>query len=109
LNWTRAQTTGPAPAGHAIAIYDEARQQILLVAMANCPSPCADETWTWNGAAWTKHHPAHTPPGWLSGNGMAYDPISRQVISFGGKSDQLGSVIINQTWGWNGSDWTQLG
>jgi hypothetical protein len=109
LKWTQLQTTGPSPAGSGQAVYDEERQQILLLMPTECGSPCADQTWTWNGATWTQHHPAHTPPGWLSGNGMAYDPISRQVISFGGKSDQLGSAIINQTWGWNGSDWTQLG
>jgi hypothetical protein len=40
---------------------------------------------------------------------MAYDPITQQVLMFGGKSDEIGAKVINQTWAWNGDDWVQLG
>jgi hypothetical protein len=53
------------------------------------------DTWTWNGTAWTKHKPAHSPGCCPA---MAYDAATGTVVLFGG----------GDTWSWDGTDWTQL-
>lgn len=108
--WTRVESASEAPQGEAVGAYDQTRHQLVLVTPANgAPNDWANPTWTWDGNSWTRHRPSHRPPGGLWFQSMAYDPISRQVIMFGGKSDELGPKVINQTWAWNGVDWVQLG
>lgn len=108
--WTHSQTDISAPGGYAHAAYDEGRHQLVLVTPGGCaPNAWADAMWTWDGNVWTRHYPSHRPPGGLGSQSMAYDPIGRQVLMFGGKSDELDSRVINQTWAWNGADWVQLG
>ncbi len=41
------------------------------------------DTWTWNGADWTKRSPAHSPSR-RSGAAMAYDTARDQIVLFGG-------------------------
>ena len=112
--WSKLPTASSAPGGYAHAVYDEARHQLLLIALGfTTAGPCgptdwADATWTWDGTTWTRQHPSHRPPGALGSQSMAYDPIGRHVVMFGGKSDELGSRVINQTWAWAGTDWVQL-
>ena len=53
------------------------------------------ETWIWDGVRWTRQSPAVSPAPRVSGL-MAYDPMSRQILLFGGN-----------TWLWDGSNWTQ--
>ena len=36
---------------------------------------------------------------------MAFDQATGQMILFGG---QTSSGVLNDTWSWNGEDWTQL-
>jgi len=63
-----------------------------------------NETWVWNGAAWTLKNPAHKPPPRLY-TGMAYDAVRQKVLIFGGLQ---GSTYLGDMWAWDGNDWTQL-
>jgi hypothetical protein len=77
--------------------YDAAHRNVLLVA-----SNVESETWLWNGVTWTNMGSA---PSQAS---VAYDPISRRVLSFGGYFFWHGDWIYGDTNAWNGTRWTQL-
>ena len=66
------------------------------------------QTWLWTGS-WTRKHPARTPIT-LNGSAAAYDASTGQVVIFGGfgltaRTDGL----YDQTWTWDGTDWTMRG
>jgi len=67
-----------------------------------------EDTWTWNGTAWTKRSPANPPfarwdaqMGFITGVGTAM---------FGGAGGSGSGVLLNETWIWDGSGltWTKL-
>lgn len=89
-------------------VYDAARKVILFVApVQHVASTGADtmDTWTWNGASWTKLAPAASPP-LRDGFGLAYDAGRSLVVLAGGFP--IGSADPTTTWGWNGVTWSQL-
>jgi hypothetical protein len=107
--------TPPVRDGGANA-YDEARGVVVLFGGRNYEYVNGNwvfsqlgDTWTWDGKTWTEQHPAHSPPDrvWTD---MAYDPAIGKTILFGGQtcSGGLCSVWLNDTWAWDGNDWTQL-
>ena len=76
----------PAGRQQATMAYDAARKVVVLFGglgstQSNRPvSVNLNDTWTWDGRAWTEHRPQHVPA--LTGNwpsAMAFDPISRSV------------------------------
>jgi photosystem II stability/assembly factor-like uncharacterized protein len=99
--WSQWSPGSVGPSGYTKAAYDEARHQLVVFNVAG-------ETWTWDGSQWTKRDPQHRPPGLLSSQSLAYDPANRRIVMFGGKSDQLSSIPLNQTWAWDGIDWVRL-
>jgi hypothetical protein len=68
-----------------------------------------DDTWEWNGDRWIQDHPAHAPHG-RSFHTMVYDSNHLKTIVFGGKSGTVttSSVEYNDTWTFDGNDWTQV-
>lgn len=84
--------------------YDAASHQMLLF------SSGGNSTWVWSGSAWSQVADAgdagctndctHSPPT-RNTFGMAYDPVSKAVIVFGGNG-------LNDTWAWNGTSWSQI-
>jgi hypothetical protein len=81
---------------------------MVVVVGYGAPPDWDVETWTWDGATWTKRDSLHRPPGQLSGQSLAYDAANGRVLMFGGKSDHLNSIPLNQTWAWDGNDWVRL-
>ncbi|HVC41686.1 MAG TPA: kelch repeat-containing protein [Candidatus Saccharimonadales bacterium] len=66
------------------------------------------QTWLWTGV-WTRAHPGTTPP-ITSGAASAYDAATGRVVMFGGfGSTSRAAGLYDQTWTWDGSDWTQRG
>lgn len=67
------------------------------------------DTWDWTGDHWVLLYPAHAPHG-RSFHAMAFDSARDRVILFGGKSGTTtaNSVMYNDTWSFDGTDWTQL-
>ncbi|HTL34299.1 MAG TPA: hypothetical protein VL326_14325, partial [Kofleriaceae bacterium] len=105
-NWQLAPTTtAPSPRGRAAIAYDVERQRVILFGgnnRAGSAFPDA-ETWSWNGATWTKLSPAHSPPA-RSSAAMQWDPIRRELVLFGGAD--ITNLELADTWTWNGTDWT---
>lgn len=102
-NWVKKEPASSPPEreGHAMA-FDAARKEVVLFGgtAGNNGTPLND-TWIWNGTDWKQLKPRHRPPSrfWHT---MAYDPVHRQVVMFGGDS---GGKILNDTWLWDGKDW----
>ncbi len=99
----RIATDPPHPGGrdlHALA-YDPDRAAIVLFGgYASSVQPAQDDTWERRGGAWHLLHPVLSPPG-RSGHAMAFDPVSRATLLFGGWVP----TGANDTWLWTGSGW----
>ena len=64
------------------------------------------ETWTWDGSDWS-FAPVAGPAKRLD-YALAYDPITKTDILFGGEPGGGPHPLFADTWSWNGSGWTQL-
>jgi hypothetical protein len=110
VNWTRLfPATSPSPRyGQAMA-FDSIRGRIVLFG-GNAYNGRVDETWEWDGTNWIQRiaTSAPFPRFWHT---MAFDSRQGNTVLFGG--DHLNSVAyklgpINDTWLWDGSQWTQV-
>jgi hypothetical protein len=105
--WQPRQPAVSPPARRDPAIaFDEALQKIVMFGGWNPQVGGAaklNDTWTWDGTAWTQLHPA-TVPAKRGSAVMAYDLATRQLVMFGGDT---GSGT-NETWVFDGTTWTRL-
>jgi hypothetical protein len=122
-------TTCPdSPPGRNVGqmTYDPATKQLVLWGGEENAGEAngTNATWLWNGSTWNQVDDANgaaagcgeswpaanpcpqSPPGRV-GYGMAYDPALGEVVIFGGMN-RFGVMEYNDTWGWNGTVWTQL-
>jgi hypothetical protein len=114
-NWTQMHPSVSPPARAAAGMtYDAATQQVILFGgggagpRTNSPlPPSLDDTWTWDGSNWTQQQPAVVPPARQSPN-IAYDAVVQKVVLFGGVSSDLPWQPLQDTWTWDGTNWTQL-
>ena len=104
-SWTNVTVSGGPSArfGHVMA-YDSARGVIVLFGGDNGSSKLND-VWEWDGAQmrWRQVSPGSAPPARSHAAFSVYDGTGGLAL-FGG----LGSSgLLNDTWLWNGSSWTQ--
>jgi hypothetical protein len=83
--------------------YDAARGEVVVFGGFGIYPHHFGDTWTWDGATWTKQHPAISPSA-RDDPGMAYDTLRGEVVLFGGRAD---SAVLNDTWTWDGVNWTK--
>ena len=107
--WTLKQPrfSPPARFGHTMA-FDSVHGQVVLFGGA-VGSGLLSDTWLWDGANWNPTSPQNSPPA-RSFHGMAYDAAHAQVILFGGGGSNMVATnngLLNDTWLWDGSNWTQ--
>jgi len=102
----RPRVVEPAPfARHAHAmVFDAARARVVMFGGYSLVAPLND-TWEWDGAAWIALKPAHSPPA-LRDHAMAYDPLRKRTVLFGGRAGHDNGNMTNDTWEWDGQDWT---
>ncbi len=110
VEWHRAAASGPAPRfGHAMA-YDRVRGTIILFGgrAGNADQNPLNDTWEWNGRAWTKLQTANAPtPRCL--HALAYDEIGGRLLLFGGwEVSEGGARYLPDTWQFKNGDWTKL-
>jgi Tol biopolymer transport system component len=88
------------------AVYDSARNVIVLFGGTDGQNKILNETWEFNGEAWKKINTPTQPPArfW---HGMAYDSDRKVVVMFGGNKDHQGQ-LHRDTWEYNGQDWKQV-
>ena len=105
LNWSqRSPDPSPSPrATHAMA-FDGSNQGVLLFggSLSNDGS-LSNETWSWDGASWTRLAPVDRPTP-RSFPAIAYDAARREIVLFGGLVD---STPVADTWVWDGTNWEQ--
>lgn len=68
------------------------------------PGAIFGDMWEYDGRNWRQKTPSPLPAA-RRGAGMAYDPVRRKVVMFGGASS---SVVYGDTWEWNGQGWAQV-
>ena len=64
------------------------------------------DTWIWDGAAWIQQTPTASPLA-RSFASMAYDAATGTVVLFGGFNESISASLLNDTWTWDGTTWTQ--
>jgi uncharacterized protein (TIGR03437 family) len=107
MDWLQLDTTGVTPSprfSEGVAYFGPTGETILYGGVTD--ETYYGDTWGWNGSAWTQKSPAHNP-GTRVGHVMLYDPVRQQTVMFGGYSPSS-PYQLNDTWVWNGTDWTQL-
>jgi hypothetical protein len=109
----RAEQGTPLGRVWASWAYDPARHDIVLFGgdagyQSSGPDVVFGKTWTWDGAAWTRRHPAASPSA-RTGAAIVYDGATHQLLLFGGSLLPFsGGGYQAGTWAWNGSTWTRL-
>ncbi len=103
--WTELQpATRPSARTMCGMVWDSVRQRVVLFGGYG-PSNLGD-TWEWDGTTWQQRFPSHAP----SPRGavyMAYDSARARTVLFGGGLGGVGMPTFNDTWEWDGTDWTQ--
>jgi len=110
-DWTQAShSSSPPPRVEAAVADDPATGQVVLFGgRAYDNGPFFNDTWTFDGEAWTKRQPKHSPEP-RSMATIAFDSVLKELILVGGfvwKQDYVGD--LTNVWAWDGNDWNQLG
>lgn len=107
-NWIYLTGGGPGMRSRHSMVYDSARQEIVLFGGCKGSSVEFDDTWIWDGITWQQKNPATNPDTKVE-HAMAYDSIRQRVVMQGG-SDKWddGYWEDDQTWEWNGVNWTSV-
>jgi hypothetical protein len=119
-NWAQKHPAN-SPTGrvdHAMA-YDASHGEVVLFGGLDPTIDWRDDTWIWDGTNWTHKSPANNPPA-RDSHAMAYDATRSQVVLFGGgqpviisstprtgPSSKPGIVAFDDTWAWDGVNWSQ--
>jgi uncharacterized protein (TIGR03437 family) len=105
FNWTQKspQNSPPVRRGTALAYDSLHSQAVLFGGLTN--TQVLNDTWLWDGTNWTQTFPQTSPPA-RSFHAMAFDSVHGQVVLFGGMG-ATGAGVLDDTWVWNGSNWTQ--
>ncbi|MFG0320573.1 MAG: protein kinase [Planctomycetota bacterium JB042] len=70
--------------------------------------PLLNDTWVWDGAAWTRREPRHAPPV-RTGHALTFDPVRGRAVLFGGNASPHGTIAYHSdTWEWDGEDWLEI-
>lgn len=107
--WSYVRPRGPAPnrrydQGMA---FDPVSRRILMFGGYDGYFTLFDDTWAWDGRAWTRLAPANHPPArW--GHSMVTDEARGRIVLFGGSPTAGWGGGTNDTWEWDGHDWRQV-
>lgn len=116
--WTQLVPDGgaaPSPRFNTHLVFDAARKRLVLfggqAATGNGSAINYQDTWEFDGAAWADVTGAAAPPPGRGHSAMAYDPVRKKVVLFGGARDfapiPAGSAL-DDFWEWNGTQWSPI-
>lgn len=113
--WTERAVAGPGPRWRAGLAYDYTRERVVLhggtridvIDESNLAVTRLDDTWEWDGTSWVEVVSTTKPPVIIDENSLAWD--GTRIILFGGLVPNTPSpTYTNETWGWDGTDWSLL-
>jgi hypothetical protein len=84
--------------------YDSARKQILLWGGVR-GFALGDDTWTFDGKAWTSADPKVMPPGRLLAGFAFFPEINRTLLVGGATGVQAEDAIVKNAFAWDGKEW----
>ena len=88
--------------------YDPVSKKIVV--FGGIGNTYRNDTWTFDGTAWTKEHPPMAPPV-RTGAAMLFDRKTKKVVMFGGyDGGHTNASFLRDTWLWDGatSTWTEV-
>lgn len=89
--------------------YDGDRDRAVVFGGMNGKASPQGDLWEWTGSSWVTATPAGARPSERAGAAMAYDPVRKQVVMFGGVGIiGAGMNFLAETWAWDGAQWTAL-
>jgi hypothetical protein len=108
----RLPATSPSPRQGPAVAFDGGAGNIVLFGGSTIPfvkGTAFGDTWTWDGINWTQQFPPVSPSPRLWAT-MAYDPVIKAVLLFGGSNTPGGDDAFSDTWAWDGvaKTWTEL-
>ena len=99
----------PSPRETTLA-YDISANEVMLFGGASAGYQYYGDTWAYNGVDWVEQQPATFPPA-RADHGLAFDPILKAVVLFGGLAgscEDCGEGRLNDTWLWGGHNWVAV-
>lgn len=107
-SWTEVAIAGPGPRYAPTMAYDTANQVVVLYGGSTdfFGTTNFTDTWTYDGTSWTQVA-TDGPPGRFIPQ-MVYDSDRGKMVLFGSATDSSGTTILNDTWEWDGSSWTEV-
>lgn len=99
---------GPPALSNLAIAYDEDRGETLLFSGIDNALSSISSSWTWDGVVWTQRSPLSSPAGRADAR-MAFDGVRSHVLLFGGFGYGVSGPVrpfFDDTWTWDGSDWT---
>jgi hypothetical protein len=103
--WTRLNVKGPSARMGALATFDPVLKKIVVHGGWNSNGNFGD-TWTFDGAKWAKISDKGPK---LSTTALAYDPVRKVHVLFGGRDEAAGKEVA-ETWLFDSAKrkWTKL-
>ena len=103
LTWTNLTPSPMVPRVFHATAYDSERERVVLFGgatpdQAYSGSIADNETWEWDGAAWTQITTLVAPPA-RTHHGMVFDSVRNRVVLFGG--DDANGQALGATWEWS--------
>jgi hypothetical protein len=107
--WTQRSSGGPQNRMQHSMAFDAARGVTVLFGGHRSSTPAFQygDTWVWNGSYWFEHYGAQGPAP-RSAASMVWDGRRQRIVLTGGRSVYGGSVDYNDTWEWDGQQWTDM-
>ncbi len=100
--WSKLPCNLPYPMQGLSMSYDENRQ-VLVATGPDVPTPTVNaRIWECDGQQWVERF--GLPEG-RYGGAVAYDPIRKEVVRFGGPAPVSIPDVGDDTWTWNGMEW----
>ena len=105
--WSKLHPAHTPPGrSYPLMALDETRDEVVLFGgLGRSAGDILGDTWTWDGNDWTHEPTAISPPPRYSAS-MAFDPVSGQIVLFGGCD--AGGCDLADTWTWTGDGWIEL-
>lgn len=105
--WAQITSAGPSARRSAAMAYDSARDRVVLFGGLFHDGVQGivryDETWEFDGVAWTQRFPTTSPTARDSAC-MAYDAARARCVLYGGGGPGA-TLGFAETWEWDGAEW----